>query len=150
LTIGAAAASAQPNEAPPNQSLLPSCSISHACSVPQRGLQRARRAPEPQQLAKAPIRRLVLRIADFLDHTGFRAGERIARQHSGLGPAFLNVFEDRGRIEDRFAVHQQHGDSLRGLAAAKAVSRRPVPKSPGSVLSNGMPFSRRTIFTFCT
>ena len=97
---------------------------------------------------QSPVDGFILCVANVFGHPRLGARQRIARQQRRRGPAFLDVLKDHGGVEDR---RDPFGSSTstpqRGLAAANAVSRRPVPKSSGSMRSKATPFSRNAIFT---
>src|SRR5262249_12882816 len=58
------------------------------------------RSPEHPDLHRGPDDRLVVRVAQVLDHTYAGALGRGRRQERRRRPAVLDVFQDHGRVED--------------------------------------------------
>jgi hypothetical protein len=101
--------------------------------------ERAGGAAEDENLGDGPVDGLIVRVAHVLDHAGLCSRERRRRQERRRGPAFLQVFEDDGRVEDGLAVDFERRHFEARIHRHVVVERRPrtdgrLPQLEGDAL----------------
>jgi hypothetical protein len=71
--------------------------------------ERAGGAAEPDQFAKTPVHCFILRVAHILGDAGGGAGFGGLGEQRRVWPAFFDVFENDGGVEDACGAVDQHG-----------------------------------------
>src|SRR5579875_3535167 len=97
----------------------------------------ARRALEDADLVDGPVDRLVVGVAELLDHAHACTRGRPAREQRRLGPAILDVLEDDRRVEDRRVAVEERGHlepRARGRKGRVAAEEIRKPRLEGDAL----------------